>query len=157
MTTPVLKIEKKISAEPIRLFRAWLQEKEFSSWFLSGDEIGIESVTIDPRPGGKFRIDMTLDGKVLPHEGEYITIDEPTKLVFTWRSHATGHRETLVTVTFTALPSVTITGPNGVKNKPQTLVTLTHERLADRKEIEMHHGGWTSILNSLELWHVSKD
>lgn len=152
MTAQVLKIEKKINAEPTRLFRAWLKAEEFSHWFLSGDPVELGSVSIDPRPGGRFHIDMLLDGKVLPHVGEYLVIEEPTKLVFTWRSHATGERDTLVTVTFTALPAVTDKNAKGTIQKPQTLVTLVHERLANDVETKMHQHGWTSILSGLERW-----
>ncbi|BDA80288.1 activator of HSP90 ATPase [Leptospira kobayashii] len=157
MTTQVLKVEKKINAEPARLFRAWLKVEDFSRWFLSGELIGIESVQIDPRPGGRFQINMLLDGKIFPHEGEYIAIEEPTKLVFTWRSHATGGRDTLVTVTFTALPAVTDTSSAETSNKTQTLVTLTHERLANDIEIKMHTHGWESILEGLDQWHSRKE
>ncbi|TGK30997.1 SRPBCC domain-containing protein [Leptospira gomenensis] len=148
MSPNVLKVEKKINADPLRLFRAWLNPEDFSNWFLSGEGVGIESVSLDPRPGGKFRIDMSLDGKILPHEGEYLVIEEPTKLVFTWKSHMTEHKETLVTVTFTSLPS----SPNGnsAKNKgPQTLITLIHERLEGESRIKAHEYGWTSILEGL--------
>ncbi|XDD53102.1 SRPBCC domain-containing protein [Leptospira sp. WS4.C2] len=150
MSQQVLKVEKKINADPTRLFQAWLNAEDFSRWFLSGEMIGIDSVTMDPRPGGKFLINMTLDGKILPHEGEYITIEEPHKLVFTWRSHATENRDTLVTVTFTDL-----TNPGrskGLKEKPQTLVTLIHEELLNDIQIKMHNQGWTSILESLIHW-----
>lgn len=150
MSQQVLKVEKKINADPTRLFQAWLNAEDFSRWFLSGEMIGIDSVTMDPRPGGKFLINMTLDGKILPHEGEYITIEEPHKLVFTWRSHATENRDTLVTVTFTDL-----TNPGrskGLKEKPQTLVTLIHEELLNDIQIKMHNQGWTSILGSLNHW-----
>ncbi|WP_411824599.1 SRPBCC family protein [Leptospira sp. 'Mane'] len=157
MTTQVLKIEKKINADPTRLFRAWLKAEDFSRWFLSGDLIGIESATIDPRPGGRFQINMTLDGKILPHVGEYIVIDEPTKLVFTWRSHATDDRDTLVTVTFDELTEVNGGVSVGGIRKPQTLVTLIHERLPSELAIQMHHGGWTGILNGLAEWHTEKE
>ncbi|MBM9546079.1 SRPBCC domain-containing protein [Leptospira sp. 201903074] len=150
MNPQVLKVEKRISADATRLFRAWLNADDFSRWFLSGEMIGIDSVTMDTRPGGKFLINMTLDGKILPHEGEYITIDEPHKLVFTWRSHATENRDTLVTVTFTDLTNADRS--KGLKEKPQTLVTLIHEELLNDIQIKMHNQGWTSILESLNQW-----
>ncbi|PJZ52503.1 SRPBCC family protein [Leptospira adleri] len=155
MTNPVLKVEKKINADQTRLFRAWLETENFSRWFLSGDPI-VESVVIDPRPGGKFRIDMSLNGKTLPHEGEYQIIEEPTKLVFTWRSHATGGRDTLVTVTFTALPMTTVESSSGSIQKPQTLVTLLHERLTSEAEIQSHTYGWTHILDAYAEWFNKK-
>ncbi|AOP36410.1 ATPase [Leptospira tipperaryensis] len=156
MTNPVLKVEKKINADQTRLFRAWLDAENLMRWFLSGDPV-VESVAIDPRPGGKFRIDMSLNGKTLPHEGEYQTIEEPTKLVFTWRSHATGGLDTLVTITFTALPMTTVATSTGAIQKPQTLVTLIHERLADESAIKSHTYGWTHILDAYSEWFNEKN
>ncbi|TGK52272.1 SRPBCC family protein [Leptospira bouyouniensis] len=147
-----LKIEKKINADATKLFRAWLNPNDFSCWFLSGDGIGIESVTIDPKPGGKFLINMSLDGKILPHEGEYITIDEPNKLVFTWRSEATENRDTIVTITFEELENSNSFDKKNTNKKSQTLVTLYQEELLNDIQIKMHHHGWTSILDSLNDW-----
>ncbi|MBI3394630.1 MAG: SRPBCC domain-containing protein [Spirochaetia bacterium] len=144
---PILRIEKRINAEPARLFRAWLEPKDFSRWFLSGVDLG--AVHLDPRPGGRFRIEMISKGKILPHEGEYRTIEEPSKIVFTWRSHATGGRDTLVTVTFTP---VNTAADNGSGAKPETLITLVHEQLESETEITSHTQGWTNILASLETW-----
>ncbi|EIE01220.1 SRPBCC family protein [Leptospira licerasiae] len=153
MIDQVVKIEKRINAEPIRLFRAWLKAEEFSSWFLPGNSIGIESAVLDPRPGGKFKINMLHEGKVLPHEGEYQIIEEPKKLVFTWRSHATGGLDTLVTVTFDLLEE----GSSNSNKKPQTLITLTHERLIGEEGATSHKAGWTHILDSLEKWQIEKE
>lgn len=154
MAADVLRIEKKINADQTRLFRAWLKAEDFSRWFLSGDPV-VESVTLDPRPGGKFRIDMVHKGKTLPHEGEYQIIEEPTRLVFTWRSHGTAGLDTLVTVTFTALPPAP--GGGDGQQKPQTLVTLVHERLPGEAAIIGHHYGWTHILDALAEWMEEKE
>ncbi|MEI7013437.1 SRPBCC family protein [Leptospira licerasiae] len=153
MIDQVVKIEKRINAEPIRLFRAWLKAEEFSSWFLPGNSIGIESAVLDPRPGGKFKINMLHEGKVLPHEGEYQIIEEPKKLVFTWRSHATGGLDTLVTVTFDLLENRS----SNSNEKPHTLITLTHERLIGEEGATSHKAGWTHILDSLEKWQIEKE
>ncbi|TGL41007.1 SRPBCC family protein [Leptospira perdikensis] len=150
MNPQILKVEKRINADPLRIFQAWLNSEDFAQWFLSGEGIGIESVHMDPRPGGKFIINMTMDGKIFPHEGEYITIDSPNKLVFTWRSHATENQDTLVTVTFVKITDTTVVTSS--KQKPQTLVTLTHEQLINDIQIKMHNHGWTSILESLSQW-----
>ncbi|TGK49445.1 SRPBCC domain-containing protein [Leptospira kanakyensis] len=155
MDRKILKVEKRISADPTKLFRAWLNAKDFSLWFLSGEGIGIESVTMDPRPGGRFLINMELDGKILPHSGEYITIDEPHKLVFTWRSHATENRDTLVTVTFEEEKDSKHETKKSSKQKTTTLVTLIHEDLSSDLQIKMHNHGWTSILDSLSHWMES--
>ncbi|MCT8335070.1 SRPBCC domain-containing protein [Leptospira sp. 85282-16] len=149
MNNQVLRVERKINADAKRLFRAWLNAEDFSRWFLSGELIGIESVTLDPRPGGKFLINMSLNGEILPHTGEYVKIEEPHTLIFTWRSHATENRDTLVTVTFTELSNEKSENSEVSLKHPTTLITLVHEMLSDEIQIKNHNHGWTSILEGL--------
>ena len=143
METEILRVEKKINAAPARLFRAWVTAKDFSRWFIPGNPVSIGAVTLDARPGGRFRIDMIVDGVLRPHEGEYKVVDEPNKLVFTWRSFMTEDRDSLVTVTFAA-------------DGAGTHLTLIHEKLPnDTAKIQAHHEGWTSILNGLDAFAES--
>jgi uncharacterized protein YndB with AHSA1/START domain len=145
METEILKVEKKINAEPARLFRAWTTAKNFSRWFLPGTSVNIDAVTLDARPGGRFRIEMIVDGVLRPHEGEYQIVDEPKKLVFTWRSFMTQDRDSLVTVNFAA-------------EGDGTRLTLIHERLpGDAATVQAHREGWTNIITGLEAWISSLD
>ncbi len=142
MKTEVLKVEKNIKAQPARLFRAWLKAEDFSRWFLPGAPVSLGTVSIDARPGGRFRIDMLVDGIIRPHEGEYQVIEEPKKLVFTWRSFMTQDRDTLVTVLFAA-------------EGEGTRITLIHEQLPeDQAIVQAHNEGWSSILAGLAAWVV---
>ncbi len=147
MEAQVVRIEKRINADRTRLFRAWLDVRDFARWFIAGDTVSIESVQIDPRVGGAFRIDMLVNGEIIPHAGEYRVIDEPSRLVFTWRSPKTDDRETLVTVTFDAVALAN--APDDAAGTPATLITLVHERLAGETERTNHTHGWTSILEGL--------
>ena len=70
MSVEVLKVEKKINASPERLFRAWLNGRDFARWFLADDRLHLGEVRLDPRPGGKFRIDI--DVKRLDHFGQQL-------------------------------------------------------------------------------------
>lgn len=139
MNSEILRVEKSINASPARLFRAWLTAKDFARWFLPGEMVNLGEVTIDPKPGGKFRIDMIVDGVLRPHEGEYQVIDEAKKLVFTWRSFMTEGRDSLVTVEFI---------PEG----QGTRITLVHEKLPDAEKVQAHREGWTSILEGLDAF-----
>ncbi len=142
MKTEVLKIEKSIKAQPGRLFKAWLKAEDFSRWFLPGTPVSLGAVNIDARPGGHFSIEMLVDGIIRPHEGEYRVIEEPNKLVFTWRSFMTENRDTLVTVLFAA-------------EGEGTRITLIHEQLPDDQAIvQAHTEGWSSILAGLAAWVV---
>lgn len=139
MNVEILKVEKKINASPERLFRAWLTGKDFARWFLANDELRLGEVRLDPKPGGKFRIDMIVEGKLRPHEGEYKIVDAPKKLVFTWRSFMTQDRDTLVTVLFAA-------------EDTGTRITIIHEQIPGEMEFNAHRDGWAGILAGLETF-----
>jgi len=72
----------------------------------------------------------------LEHWGEYLAIEPPSFLSFTWRSAATDHRPTVVTIEL--LPKGT-----------GTELVLTHRRLPATK-LDAHRKGWTEILRVLE-------
>ena len=67
--------------------------------------------------------------------GEYLVIERPMRLVFTWQSEPAG--DTLVTVEFTRV------------SDHRTRVTLTHERFATCEQRDLHRGGWTALLEIL--------
>jgi uncharacterized protein YndB with AHSA1/START domain len=74
-------------------------------------------------------------GQAIVHEGEYLVIERPTRLVFTWRSEPAG--DTLVAVEFTRVTN------------QRTRVMLTHERFATGEQRDLHRGGWTAVLETL--------
>jgi uncharacterized protein YndB with AHSA1/START domain len=55
---------------------------------------------VDPRVGGKFRIVMLHGREEFEHTGEYLVIQPPARLSFTWISKATDHKSTEVTIEF---------------------------------------------------------
>jgi uncharacterized protein YndB with AHSA1/START domain len=84
---------------------------------------------LDPRPGGRFRIDADAAHVAV---GEYREVDPPHRLVMTWgwqgdKSVPPG--STLVEITLT---------PDGAG----TLLRLRHTGLPDDEARESHRGGW---------------
>jgi uncharacterized protein YndB with AHSA1/START domain len=97
--------------------------------------VGSAAAEVDLRVGGRFRVVMTGEGRELEHTGEYLEVDPPRRLVFTWRSPYTGEEPSVVTVTLR---------PRG----EGTELALTHERLpAD--QVDPHAGGWGRMLERL--------
>ena len=74
-------------------------------------------------------------GDVLLHEGEYLEITPPEKLVFTWSSPAV--KNTRVTVELRDLGD-------------STELWLTHELLETEHQRKSHSGGWEAALVKLE-------
>jgi uncharacterized protein YndB with AHSA1/START domain len=70
------------------------------------------------------------------HWGEYLAIEPPSLLSFTWHSAHTDHRPTVVTVELLASGS-------------GTELILTHRRLPTRM-VDAHRKGWTDILRTLD-------
>jgi uncharacterized protein YndB with AHSA1/START domain len=96
-----VKVRREIDAPAEDLFDAWLDAQSLGKW-LKPRGIRETRAETDPRVGGRFRIVMVND-ESFEHSGTYREIDRPRRLVFTWSSHATGFRESVVTVTFQPL------------------------------------------------------
>jgi len=133
-TREVVRLTKLLPASPEQVFDAWTDPDSLAKWFLPGP-VKIGPVELDLRVGGRYRIVIVGETE---HElwGEYLEIERPKRLVFTWYSANTGGGETLVTIEFEA-------------RGERTELTLTHEQLPNRQAAAQHESGWTNILDAL--------
>src|SRR5215471_740500 len=97
------------------VFAAWLDPASLRLWMRPGD-VDRATVEVDPRVGGKFRIVMHHAGRDDAHWGEYLAIEPPSRLSFTWISEYTDLHPTVVTVEL-------------LEKNGGTEVVLTHRRL----------------------------
>jgi uncharacterized protein YndB with AHSA1/START domain len=134
-TQQMLRLTRLLNATPEEVFDAWTDPASLSAWFFPGP-IELEEVICEPRVGGRLRIVMRGESGLFPHDGEFVAVERPHRLAFTWRSPATGDVDTLVTIELAA-------------QGKRTALTLTHEKLPDREAMAKHEGGWTSVLDSL--------
>jgi uncharacterized protein YndB with AHSA1/START domain len=118
-----------------RVFAAWLDPASLARWMRPKGTTD-SRVEADPRVGGKFRIVMIQGREEFEHTGEYLSIEPPARLMFTWISDATDHKPTEVTIDF-------------LERSGGTEVVLTHRRLPS-DQIDSHRHGWTDILRDLE-------
>lgn len=71
------------TASAERVYRAWLDPLLVQKWF--GPSLGETlPVEIDAKIGGKFRIVQVRDGESVGHSGEYIVLERPHHISFTW-------------------------------------------------------------------------
>ncbi len=136
-TAPVLVVRRQIAVPRERVFQAWLDSESLAHWMRPLD-FTHATVSVDPRVGGGFRIVMEgrTDGGDYEHRGEYLAIEPPSLLSFTWISKATDHKPTVVTIEFH-------------ERGTGTELVLTHRRLAP-KAVEGHRKGWTDIVRLLD-------
>ena len=135
-TAPVLVVRRHIAVPRERVFDAWLSSESLAQWMRPGD-FTHATVVVEPRVGGRFRIVMEGGTSVcFDHVGEYLAIERPSLLSFTWMSKATDNQPTVVTIEFH-------------ERGGGTDLVLTHRRLA-ATAIEGHRRGWTDVLRVLD-------
>ena len=137
-TGETLVIRRVLPVERERVFAAWLDPASLATWMRPGESTDA-IVEVDPRVGGRFRILMQQKqggGCGYEHQGEYLAIEPPSLLSFTWISAATDLRPTVVTVELH-------------ERDEGTELVLTHRRLP-RERVDGHRQGWTDILRLLE-------
>jgi uncharacterized protein YndB with AHSA1/START domain len=128
-----VRIETDLPAAIQEVYAAWTEPKAMARWLApTGCDAEVEA---DVRVGGRLRVVMRGNRLTIEHTGEYVVVEPPHRLSFTWLSTYTGAEPSVVTVTLT---------PQG----NATHLLLVHERLpADAAE--SHRGGWGAMLQRL--------
>jgi len=131
-----LTVSYTINAPIEKVFDAWLDPNILSGFMLPKPGMPNPAIKLEPKTGGRFRIDMNVGDKIIPHSGEYLEIQRPEKLSFSWESPFSSE-DSVVTIQF-----------NPVNDK-KTEVVLTHVRFASEESRNNHQGGWSNILAAM--------
>ena len=124
---------RRVLAAPIEETFRWLTEAELLERWMS--PVGAVEAEVDFRIGGGFRIVMRDAEVEIDHQGEYVEIDPPRRLVFTWRSRYTGGAS-LVTISLE---------PEG---DALTRIEIVHSQLPE-DVADAHAGGWGAMADRL--------
>jgi uncharacterized protein YndB with AHSA1/START domain len=132
-----------INASPERIFRA-LTTEEQAEWWGSGADYRTHDYVIDLRPGGRWSCKATgPKGDTSTVGGEYITVDPPKVLEYTWEPSWDNFAQSRVRIELE---------PRG----SGTRLTLRHTGFEGREtKCENHKTGWTRVLGWLS-GYVSK-
>lgn len=143
-----------IAAPPERVFAALTDPSQTRQWWGQKGLYRSTHSERDLRPGGKWWGEgVTSDGKPYRVEGEYVEIDPPRRLVYTWTP---SWAHTLATVVYWNLEPRQVHGLHAggpQKMGTGTMVKLRHEGFAGNLvEADNHQRGWTRVLGWLQAF-----
>jgi uncharacterized protein YndB with AHSA1/START domain len=131
-----LHFRRTIPASPERVFRAWTDPGELTTW-IGPEGVEVIGAEVDLRVGGDYRVAFRAqDREIVRVAGTYLEIDPPRRLSFTWRVEGADREETRVTVELTEADG-------------STELVLTHERFLSEDFRAFHDVGWSSVLGRL--------
>ena len=137
MAEPViLTVERRFDASPEQVFDAWIDPDKVGRWLFATPDGVMERIELDPRVGGRFLIVERRGGEPAEHFGEYLEIDRPRRLVFSFAAmRDAGYTRVTVTI---------------VADSHGSRLKLVHEMDPQWAEYEGRtREGWTKILDGL--------
>lgn len=145
MKTPVSKhsttVRRMVRADKSRVFNAFSSADALAQWFTPDACISLEVTDFEFVPGGTFRLRYTMpDGTRPVAGGQYLAIDQPDQIVFSWVWEAPDIHagiQTQVSVRF-------------IEHGNQTEVIITHDLLPSREASDRHAQGWQGTLSRLD-------
>ena len=135
-----LMLRRTFNADIQTVWTALTDPKAWMLWF--GAQMATPQHTeADLQVGGKWAIEMVGKDSGESHnvKGEFVEIDAPSRVSFTWAWYSTPDRVSLVTYALT-------------DHGDSTTLTLTHERFANVEARDGHNRGWTATLDNLEAF-----
>jgi uncharacterized protein YndB with AHSA1/START domain len=132
---PIVRVTHRFDASAERVFDAWLDPKTAGRWLFATSTGQMVRVEIDARVGGQFIFVDRRNGEDIEHRGEYLDLDRPRRLAFTFGVPKYSSETTRVCVDI-------------VPRETGCELTLTHEGVLP-EYAERTNSGWTEILGRL--------
>lgn len=115
MSDPTIRIQRTLKAPPKKVFELWTEPEFVRQWF-GGLDTEVRGILMDLRPGGRYSLKVETEAGASTISGEFLEVDPPKRLVYTWR----------------------VEGPQG--DMPSTTVEVTFEDKGGSTELSLSHG-----------------
>lgn len=136
-TPVVLRVTRRFAASAERVFDAWLDPDKARRFLFATPAGEMVTVEIDARVGGSFYVVERRDGEDAEHYGEYLEIDRPRRLVFTFANEKGARDGDRISIDI-------------VPQESGCELTLTHEMSPEWAEwADQTRQGWTDIVQGL--------
>jgi len=133
-----LHLEFALPPSPTDVFRALTDRGQLAKWW-GPNGFSAPSIELDLRVGGRYRITMQPpEGDVFHLAGEFVAVDPPRSLAYTfrWEEPHPDDRETTATISLRQLDG-------------DTELTVDHGVFATQERLELHKQGWTESIERL--------
>lgn len=132
-----VRVTRRYTASPERVFDAFLDPAKAGRFMFATPAGQMVRVEIDARVGGRFTFTDRRDGEDAVHVGEYLEIDRPRRLVFSFSVDDFATEPDRVSIDIVPLEA-------GCE------LTLTHEMKPEWADYaDRTSAGWTGILEGL--------
>ena len=140
MTTGhTLEMERTFAAPARRVFDAFTSEEVMRRWWHASRDWETPEASVDLRVGGRVRVVMRDpdSGDRYGGQGEYVEIDPPRRLAFTWTwDDDRAQVQQLIEIEFREREGV-------------TTMRFTHRDLWDEEAVRSHEQGWSTAFDNL--------
>ena len=134
----VLRQQHVLDAPPERIFSLMTEPAELARWW-GPHGFTTPEIVLDLNVGGGYRYTMEPpDGEAFHLSGEFLEIDRPGRLVYTfhWEEPDPADRETVVELSLDAVGEA-------------TEVSLSQGEFATEERLALHRDGWTDSFEKL--------
>jgi uncharacterized protein YndB with AHSA1/START domain len=136
---PAVVVRRVLPASPSEVFAEWVDPQALAEWMCPRPAHATK-VSLDPRVGGRFRIDIEESGARFNVFGTYLEVAPPRLLRFSWGC------STWEDPTVESVVTVTLEPEGGT----DTLMTIHHAQLPPQY-LENHERGWAAIAQQLGM------
>lgn len=138
---PVVRVRRVMPATPAVVFDEWLDPEALADWMCPRPSRCV-AITIEPHVGGRVRFDVDEgvdgDGPLVLITGQFLDIDRPNRLRFTW-SHSGWSDPTVQSIVEVGFE------PHG---DDETLMSIEHS-LLPAEAYDDHDHGWSLTADQL--------
>jgi uncharacterized protein YndB with AHSA1/START domain len=138
MSEWTINTQRILKASPEKVFDLWTKAEFIRQWF-GGLETEVEAILFDLRPGGRYSIKVRGEDGPTTISGEFLEVDPPKRLVYTWQ----------VTSSQGEVPSTTVEVEFKAKGD-QTQVVLSHGPFLQSETKAFHSDGWQACFAAIE-------
>ena len=135
---PVARVQRVMPAAPAVVFDEWLDPESLAEW-MCPRPVRCVAITVEPHVGGSVRFDVDDSGTSVLISGQFVAIDRPHLLRFTW-TNSNWPDPTVVSVVNVAFEAV---------GDDETLMSIEHSLLPPY-ELESFSNGWMTVCDQLE-------